>query len=60
MHISVIATDFDGTIAQRDQLPPEAGRALRRWREAGQFTVLASSRPLSPCTISSSVSRCST
>ena len=45
MHISVIATDFDGTIAQGDQLAPEAGRVLRRWREAGRFTVLASGRP---------------
>lgn len=44
MHISVIATDFDGTISQDDQLAPEAGRALRRWRESGRFTVLASGR----------------
>jgi hydroxymethylpyrimidine pyrophosphatase-like HAD family hydrolase len=45
MHISVIATDFDGTISQGDQLAPGAGRALRRWREAGQFSVLVSGRP---------------
>jgi len=45
MHISVIATDFDGTISQGDQLAPEAGRVLRRWREEGQFTVLVSGRP---------------
>jgi hydroxymethylpyrimidine pyrophosphatase-like HAD family hydrolase len=45
MHISVIATDFDGTISQGDQLAPEAGRALRRWRETGRFTVLVSGRP---------------
>lgn len=44
MHISVIATDFDGTISQDDGLSPEAGRVLRRWRETGQFTVLASGR----------------
>lgn len=45
MHITVIATDFDGTISQGDQLAPEAGRVLRRWRESGRFTVLASGRP---------------
>lgn len=45
MHISVIATDFDGTISQNDQLAPEAGQALRRWRERGRFTVLVSGRP---------------
>ena len=45
MHISVIATDFDGTISQGDQLAPKAGRALRRWREAGRLTVLVSGRP---------------
>jgi len=31
MHISVIATDFDGTLSQDDRLAPEAGRTLRRW-----------------------------
>ena len=45
MHITVVATDFDGTISQGDQLAPEAGRALRRLREAGRFTVLVSGRP---------------
>jgi hydroxymethylpyrimidine pyrophosphatase-like HAD family hydrolase len=45
MHISVIATDFDGTIAQGDQVAPEVGRVLRRWRETGRFTVLVSGRP---------------
>lgn len=45
MHISVIATDFDGTISAGDRLAPDAGRALRRWREAGRFTVLVSGRP---------------
>jgi hydroxymethylpyrimidine pyrophosphatase-like HAD family hydrolase len=45
MHISVIATDFDGTISDGDQLAPKAGRVLRRWRETGQFTVLVSGRP---------------
>jgi hydroxymethylpyrimidine pyrophosphatase-like HAD family hydrolase len=45
MHISIIATDFDGTISQGDQLASEAGRALRRWREMGGFTVLVSGRP---------------
>jgi len=45
MHISVIATDFDGTLSQGDRLAPEAGRALRRWRESGRFTVLVSGRP---------------
>jgi hydroxymethylpyrimidine pyrophosphatase-like HAD family hydrolase len=45
MHILVIATDFDGTISEGDQLNPEAGRVLRHWREAGRFTVLASGRP---------------
>jgi HAD superfamily hydrolase (TIGR01484 family) len=44
VHISVIATDFDGTISQGDQLAPEAGRALRRWREAGRIAVLVSGR----------------
>jgi hydroxymethylpyrimidine pyrophosphatase-like HAD family hydrolase len=44
MHISVIATDFDGTVSQGDQLAPEAARALRRWREAGRVTVLVSGR----------------
>ena len=44
MHISVIATDFDGTISQGGQLAPEAGRTLRRWRETGHFTVLVSGR----------------
>jgi len=45
MHISVIATDFDGTVAEGDRLAPEAGRALRRWREAGRIAVLVSGRP---------------
>jgi hydroxymethylpyrimidine pyrophosphatase-like HAD family hydrolase len=45
MHISIIATDFDGTISQDDQLAPEAGTVLRRWRETGRFTVLVSGRP---------------
>jgi hydroxymethylpyrimidine pyrophosphatase-like HAD family hydrolase len=45
MHISIIATDFDGTISQGDQLAPKTGRALRRWREMGGFTVLVSGRP---------------
>lgn len=45
MHISVIATDFDGTISDGDQLAPKAARVLRRWRETGQFTVLVSGRP---------------
>jgi hydroxymethylpyrimidine pyrophosphatase-like HAD family hydrolase len=45
MHISVIATDFDGTISQGDQLAPEVIHVLHRWRERGQFTVLASGRP---------------
>lgn len=44
MHISVIATDFDGTVSQGDQLAPEIGRTLRRWRETGRFTVLVSGR----------------
>lgn len=44
MHISVIATDFDGTISQSDQLAPEAGRVLRRLRETGWITVLVSGR----------------
>jgi hydroxymethylpyrimidine pyrophosphatase-like HAD family hydrolase len=44
VHISVIATDFDGTISQGGQLAPEAGRILRRWRETGHFTVLVSGR----------------
>jgi ribonucleotide monophosphatase NagD (HAD superfamily) len=46
MHISIIATDFDGTISQDDQLAREAGTVLRRWRETGRFTVLVSGRPL--------------
>ena len=45
MHISVIATDFDGTVAEGDRLAPEASRALRRWREAGRIAVLVSGRP---------------
>jgi hydroxymethylpyrimidine pyrophosphatase-like HAD family hydrolase len=45
MHISVIATDFDGTISEGDRLAPEAGRVLRRWREAGRIAVLVSGRP---------------
>ena len=45
MHITLIATDFDGTVSQSDQLDPAAGRALRRLREAGRFTVLVSGRP---------------
>jgi hydroxymethylpyrimidine pyrophosphatase-like HAD family hydrolase len=44
MHISVIATDFDGTISQGDQLAPEAGQALCRWRENGGVSVLISGR----------------
>jgi hydroxymethylpyrimidine pyrophosphatase-like HAD family hydrolase len=44
MHISVIATDFDGTISRGDWLAPEAGHALRRWREIGQVAVLVSGR----------------
>jgi hydroxymethylpyrimidine pyrophosphatase-like HAD family hydrolase len=45
MHISVIATDFDGTVSEGDQLAPEAGRMLRRWREQGGIAVLVSGRP---------------
>lgn len=45
MHISVIAVDFDGTVSQGDQLAPEAGRTLRRWRKAGRVAVLVSGRP---------------
>jgi hydroxymethylpyrimidine pyrophosphatase-like HAD family hydrolase len=45
MHISVIATDFDGTISEGDRLALEAGRVLRRWREAGRIAVLVSGRP---------------
>ena len=45
MHISVIATDFDGTISQGDRLAPEVMHVLHRWRERGQFTVLVSGRP---------------
>jgi len=45
VHISVIATDFDGTISEGDQLAPKARRVLRRWREIGHFTVLVSGRP---------------
>jgi hydroxymethylpyrimidine pyrophosphatase-like HAD family hydrolase len=45
MHISVIATDFDGTISDGDRLALEAGRVLRRWREAGRIAVLVSGRP---------------
>src|SRR3972149_3658856 len=44
MHISVVATDFDGTISEGDRLAPEAGRALHRLREAGYFTALVSGR----------------
>jgi hydroxymethylpyrimidine pyrophosphatase-like HAD family hydrolase len=44
MHISVIATDFDGTASQGDQLAPEAGQALCRWRESGGVAVLVSGR----------------
>jgi hypothetical protein len=44
MHISIIATDFDGTVSHGDQLAPEAGRALRRWREGGRIAVLVSGR----------------
>jgi hydroxymethylpyrimidine pyrophosphatase-like HAD family hydrolase len=45
MHISVIATDFDGTISEGNRLAPEAGRVLRCWREAGRIAVLVSGRP---------------
>jgi hydroxymethylpyrimidine pyrophosphatase-like HAD family hydrolase len=45
MHISVIATDFDGTISEGDRLAPDAGLVLRRWREAGRIAVLVSGRP---------------
>ena len=44
MHILMIATDFDGTISQGDQLDPQVGRVLRHWRETGRFTVLVSGR----------------
>jgi hydroxymethylpyrimidine pyrophosphatase-like HAD family hydrolase len=44
MHISVIAVDFDGTVSKGDELAPEAGRALRRWRESGRVAVLVSGR----------------
>lgn len=45
MHITVIAADFDGTISCGDQIDAGAAQALRRWREAGRFTVLVSGRP---------------
>ncbi|MBN1179371.1 MAG: HAD hydrolase family protein [Anaerolineae bacterium] len=44
MHISIVAADFDGTMSQGDVLAPEAGHALRRWRESGRFTALVSGR----------------
>ena len=33
MHITVVATDFDGTISQGDRLDPEAAHALRCLRD---------------------------
>ncbi len=45
MHISIIATDFDGTISRDERLAPEVGRAMRRLRETGRITVLVSGRP---------------
>jgi hydroxymethylpyrimidine pyrophosphatase-like HAD family hydrolase len=45
VHISVIATDFDGTISEGDRLAPKAGHVLRRWREQGGIVVLVSGRP---------------
>ena len=45
MHITVVATDFDGTISRDGGLAPEAVQALRHLREAGRFTVLVSGRP---------------
>ncbi|HET92086.1 MAG TPA: HAD family phosphatase [Chloroflexi bacterium] len=45
MHISIIASDFDGTISQGERLAPKVRRALHHWRQRGQFTVLVSGRP---------------
>jgi hypothetical protein len=45
MHISAIATDFDGTVSQEDRLHPEMSRVLRRWRGAGHLAILVSGRP---------------
>ncbi len=45
MHISIIASDFDGTISQGDRLAPQVKHALQRWRQRGRFTVLVSGRP---------------
>ena len=45
MHITVVATDFDGTVSRDGELAPEAARALRHLRETGLFTVLVSGRP---------------
>ena len=45
MHITVVATDFDGTIAQDEQIDPDVARVLRRLRAAGTLTVLVSGRP---------------
>jgi hypothetical protein len=45
MHITVLATDFDGTLSQDEWLAPEAARVLRRWRAEGRVAVLVSGRP---------------
>lgn len=45
MHISIIATDFDGTTSRGEGLDSEVGHLVRRLREAGRVTVLVSGRP---------------
>ncbi len=44
MHISAIATDFDGTISKGDDLDPRALDAIRRWRARGHAAILVSGR----------------
>jgi hydroxymethylpyrimidine pyrophosphatase-like HAD family hydrolase len=45
--LSVIALDFDGTIARNDTLDPDVGRAIGEARARGVFVVLVTGRILS-------------
>lgn len=46
MRYHVLATDYDGTLAQDGGVPPQAVEALERFRHSGRRLVLVTGREL--------------
>jgi hydroxymethylpyrimidine pyrophosphatase-like HAD family hydrolase len=46
VNVHVLACDYDGTIADRGVVPPDAARALNRVRESGRKVLLVTGRML--------------